>query len=112
LASFADGCGFSVEIGAQASYVGAEVIRRAASRLGKDDYHLLTNNCEHFCTWCLSGQGRSKQVEALLRHPWHAIHALLGIFCAKCARRAGGSHVHGEDGSPAPWRAPCEPGMC
>ena len=43
-----------------------EVIRRARSRVGEDCYRLLTNNCEHFCEWCLRGEHRSYQVEALL----------------------------------------------
>jgi len=40
-----------------------EVIRRARSRIGENSYHLLSNNCEHFCEWCLSGESRSEQVE-------------------------------------------------
>lgn len=43
-----------------------EVASRARSRLGEDRYHLLTNNCEHFCEWCVRGQHRSYQVETLL----------------------------------------------
>jgi hypothetical protein len=43
-----------------------EVIQRARSRVGEDCYRLLTNNCEHFCEWCLRGEHRSYQVEALL----------------------------------------------
>ena len=43
-----------------------EVASRARSRLGEDRYHLLTNNCEHFCEWCVRGQHRSYQVESLL----------------------------------------------
>jgi hypothetical protein len=34
--------------------------------VGEDCYRLLTNNCEHFCEWCLRGEHRSYQVEALL----------------------------------------------
>jgi ribosomal protein L37E len=43
-----------------------EVVHRARSRLGEDRYHVLRNNCEHFCEWCASGQHRSYQVEALV----------------------------------------------
>jgi hypothetical protein len=43
-----------------------EVIRRARSRVGEDGYRLLTNNCEHFCEWCLRGEHRSYQVDAVL----------------------------------------------
>jgi hypothetical protein len=46
-----------------------EIVRRARSRLGEDDYRLFNNNCEHFCNWCLSGVSRSAQVERRLRLP-------------------------------------------
>lgn len=42
-----------------------EVVRRARLRLGEKRYRVLSNNCEHFCEWCLSGRARSRQVEAL-----------------------------------------------
>jgi len=40
------------------------------------DYRLLTNNCEHFCNWCLSGVSRSAQVEGRLQLPLRIIGAL------------------------------------
>jgi hypothetical protein len=43
-----------------------EIVHRARSRLGENDYRLFTNNCEHFCNWCLSGVSRSPQVERRL----------------------------------------------
>ena len=46
-----------------------EVTRRARSRLGEDRYRLLSNNCEHFCEWCLRDEQRSHQVERLLTLP-------------------------------------------
>lgn len=45
-----------------------DVVQRARSRLGENRYRILSNNCEHFCAWCLHGNGRSAQVERLL-HP-------------------------------------------
>lgn len=48
---------------------GAEVARRARSRIGEDRYRLLTNNCEHFCEWCLQDEQRSYQVEDVLNLP-------------------------------------------
>ncbi|MEY2979543.1 MAG: lecithin retinol acyltransferase family protein [Prochlorotrichaceae cyanobacterium] len=38
------------------------VLKRAMSRLGERDYHLVFNNCEHFATWCKTGQHHSQQV--------------------------------------------------
>ena len=40
--------------------------RRAEARRGEKEYNLLFNNCEHFVTEILTGQGSSEQVEALL----------------------------------------------
>jgi Lecithin retinol acyltransferase len=40
-----------------------EVVRRARLRLGENRYSVLTNNCEHFCEWCVRGQHRSYQVD-------------------------------------------------
>ena len=46
---------------------GEDIVRRARSRLGERRYHLLRNNCEHFCNWCQLGESRSEQVEALMK---------------------------------------------
>ena len=48
---------------------GTEVTRRARSRLGEDRYRLLSNNCEHFCEWCLRDEHRSYQLERVLAMP-------------------------------------------
>jgi Lecithin retinol acyltransferase len=32
----------------------SEVLRRARARLGENEYRLFSNNCKHFCRWCLS----------------------------------------------------------
>lgn len=56
--------GGSVEIVQSCPQVHAEdVVRRALSRLGESLYHLVWNNCEHFAWWCVTGEGRSHQVE-------------------------------------------------
>ncbi len=46
-----------------------QVLRRARSRLGESRYRIFTNNCEHFCAWCLRGESRSLQVESLRARP-------------------------------------------
>jgi Lecithin retinol acyltransferase len=43
-----------------------EVVRRARLRLGENRYRVLTNNCEHFCEWCIRGEPRSYQVDKLI----------------------------------------------
>ncbi|MGB6229723.1 MAG: lecithin retinol acyltransferase family protein [Litorimonas sp.] len=43
---------------------GAEVVVRARGRIGQP-YNPLVRNCEHFATWCLSGEARSAQLGPL-----------------------------------------------
>jgi hypothetical protein len=64
-----------VEHGTNA-YTPEEIVRRARSRLGENDYRLLTNNCEHFCNWCVTGVSHSSQVQQPLRLPLRALAAL------------------------------------
>lgn len=47
------------------SYQRDEIIYRAliAKDLGFGEYNLLSNNCEHFVNWCITGEKRSKQVD-------------------------------------------------
>jgi hypothetical protein len=70
-----------------------EIIRHARSRVGEDSYRLLSNNCEHFCEWCLRGENRSYQVEAWLAHP---ARTLLGVLRTgrQCQRLRGSDYHH------------------
>jgi Lecithin retinol acyltransferase len=54
-----------------------EIVRRARSRIGENDYRLLTNNCEHFCNWCVCGVSHSAQAERSWLLP---LRALLTLF--------------------------------
>ena len=60
LEEFAGGHGFTVGAAAPGA------VARARSRLGEDRYRFLSNNCEHFAEWCISGVSRSSQVERFL----------------------------------------------
>jgi hypothetical protein len=66
LARFVGGREVSIKPHAFARFSPQEAVARARSRLGEDRYRLTTNNCEHFCEWCLSGQSRSEQVDSLI----------------------------------------------
>ena len=74
LADFAGGREVSVKSTSRAQYAPDEIVARARSRLGENGYRLATNNCEHFCEWCLSGESRSEQVERIL--DWVRVPAL------------------------------------
>ena len=39
------------------------VVQRALSRVGEKEYNVLSNNCEHFATWCKCGNHRCDQVK-------------------------------------------------
>jgi len=40
-------------------------VARAESKLGDTGYHIVSNNCEHFATWCCTGTPASKQVRGV-----------------------------------------------
>jgi hypothetical protein len=66
----------------ESTYSPQEIVLRARSRLGENKYHVLRNNCEHFCSWCISGRSCSKQVE---RPAAITLRAL--VAAANCANR-------------------------
>jgi hypothetical protein len=44
-------------------YSPRETVRRAKSLIGRTDYNLVSNNCEHFAWWCKTGEHESSQVK-------------------------------------------------
>lgn len=58
-------------------FTGSEVASRAMSRVGENRYHVLTNNCEHFCEWCVRAEPRSRQVDAWLTAPRRILKAAI-----------------------------------
>lgn len=70
-----------------AVYLGSDAVARARSRLGEDRYRLLTNNCEHFCTWCVRGMARSEQVRRCFLNPWTGIKTLHALVRSHHIRR-------------------------
>lgn len=78
LESFANGkpvwvmqesCGFSSD----------EIVSRARSRIGESQYGILSNNCEHFCSWCISGRSFSAQVRAFFHCPLYLLSFILAL---------------------------------
>jgi hypothetical protein len=89
---FAAGHDVWVRANPLARYVGPEAVRRARSRLGENRYRLLTNNCEHFCTWCLYGESHSEQVRACVAHPRMAVLAVTSLARAFIGMRLHTMH--------------------
>ena len=94
LEEFANGRGVAVRNGSPARYTAHEVVARARSRLGEDRYRVASNNCEHFCHWCLSGENRSAQVERFLG--WKSTATLM---CSRMARALIGTALEPQTGS-------------
>ena len=87
LEQFAGGRGVSA-LPANPRFAPLEVVARACSRLGEDRYRLASNNCEHFCHWCLSGEPRSAQVDNLLGWLSRAGAAWRRLACLHAPRPA------------------------
>ncbi|AOA58354.1 lecithin retinol acyltransferase family protein [Acinetobacter larvae] len=47
-------------------YKGRLVVRRMRSRMHENSYHLIINNCEHLCTWAITGVESSPQVVKMM----------------------------------------------
>lgn len=59
---FADGREVSVRYHPnEPCYSNEDIVKRAYSRLGENNYLVLTNNCEHFANWCVTGKEYSTQ---------------------------------------------------
>jgi len=66
-AEFADGEEVRPTREPPAAFPPEEVARRAAAHVGREGYCPVVANCEHFATWCATGERRSRQVEAVIR---------------------------------------------
>jgi len=90
LEAFSSGRPIAVRDNAGACFTGAACVERARMRLGENRFSLWTNNCEHFCSWCLYDASRSAQTEAM-RARLRVVRVVLGRL-----RRRGR-----DDGAPA-----------
>jgi len=76
LTRFADGHPVWVHPARPTGLPGAEIVRRARSRLGENRYRFFSNNCEHLSEWCVNGEHRSSQVERFLKPLRRVLRAL------------------------------------
>lgn len=65
LTQFEAGNGYCVARSATGPLAALQIVARARSRIGEHQYHLLRNNCEHFCNWCTCGCAVSEQVSRI-----------------------------------------------
>ena len=80
LEQFALGHAVSIQLEATARYTPIEIAERAQTRLAEDRYSVLSNNCEHFCSWCAHGVARSGQVERFVAWPRRIAQAFLSAL--------------------------------
>lgn len=104
---FVDGDSVTVYEHDDAQYSADEIVQRALSRVGEDDYNLVFNNCEHFANWCITGNAKSYQVREAtvtaaalatatalaIRHAHTAVRVGSAAFSAARAAIAAGSAV-------------------
>ncbi|AXY59899.1 lecithin retinol acyltransferase family protein [Acinetobacter sp. WCHAc010052] len=62
LEKFSYGKNITVQTYHNPRYSGRKVVRRMRSRMNENNYHLIVNNCEHLCTWAITGVESSPQV--------------------------------------------------
>jgi hypothetical protein len=65
-AEFAAGAPVRVVTDPPARYSPDEIVARAVGLLGRDGYCPVVENCEHFATWCATGERQSRQVDLLV----------------------------------------------
>ena len=93
LLQFAQGHLIGVRLAGSHWFDRDEVIRRARRRLGEDRYNVFTNNCEHFCEWCVRGEHRSYQVDELIGRYLRARNKLIELFCRTLLLRRDSAEV-------------------
>lgn len=67
------------------------VAAAAEAALARQKYCLWRNNCEHFATWCKTGQRRSRQVRRALRIAAGSAGAAVAVLLPLLALRRSGA---------------------
>jgi hypothetical protein len=66
LAEFAGGGTVLVTTEPSPTYSPREIVARALAHVGREGYCPVVDNCEHFATWCATGERSSRQVDIVL----------------------------------------------
>jgi hypothetical protein len=65
-----------------------EIVARALSQVGRDGYCPVVDNCEHFATWCATGERSSRQVEIVVGRIGAAAKRVAAAVSARVATGA------------------------
>jgi hypothetical protein len=88
LAEFAAGEAVEIVSDPPAVFPPAEIVARAVRHVGREGYCPVIDNCEHFATWCATGERRSRQVDAVVAGIGRVAAAVAAVVVARSA--AGG----------------------
>ena len=84
LAEFAGGGRVLVTTEPSPTYAPEEIVARALAHVGREGYCPVVDNCEHFATWCATGERSSRQVDIVLER---ISGAAARVMAAVSARR-------------------------
>ena len=62
-----------------------EIVARAMRHLNREGYCPVVDNCEHFATWCATGERRSRQVDAVMAGVGRFATAAATVLVARSA---------------------------
>ncbi len=85
LGEFALGAPVRVVTTPAACYPPDEIADRALTLVGRDGYCPVVENCEHFATWCATGERQSRQVDLLIERAGSAASRLAAVVAARAA---------------------------
>ncbi|MDX9989707.1 lecithin retinol acyltransferase family protein [Thiothrix unzii] len=79
LEKFSNGRGFTVKEYESPVFSGIAVVERARSRVGESLYSVFSNNCEHFCLWCIQNLHESDQIHTGTRLVTGTVATVAGL---------------------------------
>jgi hypothetical protein len=88
LAEFAGTGEVLVTIEPAAAFSADEIVARALSHVGREGYCPVVDNCEHFATWCATGERSSRQVEIVIGRIGGAARRVAAAVSARVAAGA------------------------
>ena len=88
LAEFAGGGEVLVTAEPAAAFSADEIVTRALSHVGREGYCPVVDNCEHFATWCATGERSSRQVEIVIGRIGGAARRVAAAVSARVAAGA------------------------
>ena len=85
LADFAADRPVRVVVDPPALFSAEEVVVRAIGQVGREGYSPVVDNCEHFATWCATGERASRQVDLLLARAAAVVSRATALISARAA---------------------------